>query len=75
MFDNLQMKGLKVWTGKFTDGVGTFEAKMALPSGANAETRIVIDNIEENSFKWRFELSMDRQNWRTAMKMDFRREQ
>ena len=74
MFDNLQMKGLKVWSGKFEDGVGTFEAKLPLPSGIEADTRIVIDEIEEDRFQWRFELSMDGQNWRTAMKMDFRRD-
>jgi len=73
MFDNLQMKGLKVWSGKFTDGVGVFEAKLALPTGVEADTRIIIDSIEEDSFNWRFELSMDGQDWRTVMKMDFRR--
>ena len=74
MFDNLQLKGLKIWSGKFTDGVGTFEAKLPLPSGIEADTRIVIDDIEDDSFKWRFELSLDGQSWRTAMKMDFRRD-
>jgi hypothetical protein len=74
MFDNLQLKGLKVWTGTFTEGVGTFEAKLPLPTGALANTRIVIDDIERDSFKWRLELSLDGESWRTAMKMDFRRQ-
>jgi len=73
MFDNLQMKGLKVWSGKFEDGVGTIEGKMPLPTGAPANTKIVIDNIENDSFKWRFDLSMDGETWRTVMKMDFQR--
>ncbi len=73
MFDNLQMKGLKVWSGKFEEGVGTFEAKLPLPTGVTADTRIVIDEIQQSSFKWRFEISMDSETWRTIMKMDFRR--
>ena len=73
MFDNLQMKGLKVWSGSFTDGVGTFSAKLELPTGVAADTRVIIDDIDENAFKWRFELSMDGSSWRTVMKMDFRR--
>ena len=53
--------------------MGTFEAKLPLPSGIEADTRIVIDEIEEDRFQWRFELSMDGNSWRTAMKMEFRR--
>ena len=75
MFDNLQMKGLMVWAGSFTDGVGTFSAKIALPTGGTADTRVIIDNIEENTFKWRFEMSPDGKTWRTISKMDFRKEQ
>ena len=34
MFDNLQMKGLEVWSGTFENGVGTFSAVRTVPSVA-----------------------------------------
>jgi hypothetical protein len=63
-----------VWSGSFADGVGTFSAPFPLPTGGTADTRVVIDQIEEHAFKWRFEMSPDGDAWRTVMKMDFRKE-
>ena len=77
MFDNFQMKGLQVWRGQFEQGVGTFEAKLPLPNGAQADTRILIDGIEKDRFQWRLDVKLpgEGQDWRTNFKVEFRRAQ
>ena len=68
MFDSLQVKGLQVWTGGFSDGRAEFNGEMKLPTGAAVRARVVIENIKPTSFDWHFDVSPDGSSWRTVLK-------
>lgn len=60
--------------GEFREGTGIFTRRRDLPDGSHLLTRIVFDEIEQNSVRWRLSVSNDDgRNWRVLWEMRMQR--
>lgn len=60
--------------GEFREGTGTFTRRRDLPDGSQMLTRIVFDDIQRNSVRWRLSVSNDDgRSWRVLWEMHMQR--